>query len=137
MIILRDLDLFVTSAQDATTLLQKWLRTIDPLDRDKEHFIVLIMDVRLKVQVVDVVSVGILNGVLVHAREVYRRAVALGASKVVVAHNHPSSICSPSDEDRERTKKLRQAGEIIGIPLVDHIIFSESSFYSFADEGLL
>src|SRR6266496_2866051 len=104
MIILRDLDLMATKSQDVAPILQKWLITIDPLDRDKEHLIVLAMNVRLKVQLVDVVSIGILNASLTHAREVYRRAIVLGASRIIIAHNHPSSDCTPSDEDREITR---------------------------------
>lgn len=137
MTILHDCKLLVSQSEDVAPLLQEWLATLDPIDQDKEHFIVLSLDVRQKVKQVEVVSIGILNAALVHTREVYRRAITSGAARIILAHNHPSDECTPSDEDLDVTRELKQAGDIIGIRLVDHIIFSPSSYYSCADEGRL
>jgi DNA repair protein RadC len=137
MTILHDLKLAIFRPQDVVPILRQWLASIDPIDQDKEHFIVLSLDVRQKVKQVEVISIGTLTATLVHAREVYRRAITLGAARIIVAHNHPSKDCSPSDEDLVSTRKLWQAGDVLGIPLVDHIIFSDSSYYSYADEGII
>lgn len=104
-------------------------------ERDVEQFIALHLDVGNRVRSIHVVSTGILNSSLVHCREVFRTAIINGAAKIIVLHNHPSGSPSPSDEDEYITKKLVKAGEIIGIPVLDHIIVGGSTYYSFADKG--
>src|SRR5690349_2491970 len=121
MTILNDIKLTVYRPQDVVVILQQWLAGIDPIDQDKEHFIVLSMDVRHKVKQIEVVAIGTLTGALTHPREVYRRAVIEGAARIIVAHNHPSAICTPSDEDIDMTRKLKDSGDVLGIPLCDHI----------------
>lgn len=82
-------------------------------------------------------SVGILNATLTHPREVYTRAVKYRCSQVVVAHNHPSGNPEPSESDIEITKKLVEAGKIIGIELIDHIIYTPETLYSFREHNLI
>ncbi len=96
---------------------------------EKEHFIILFFDTQNKL-IVNRVSVGILNASLVHPREVFNKAISCNASHVVVAHNHPSGEHSPSEEDIIITKRLVEAGKIIGITLVDHIIISKNGYTS-------
>jgi DNA repair protein RadC len=86
---------------------------------------------------VETVSVGTLSSSLVHPREVFTPAISRGAAAVVAVHNHPSGDSSPSAEDREATRRLQRAGEVLGIPLADHVIVSESSFFSFRESGIL
>ncbi|MEK7233834.1 MAG: DNA repair protein RadC [Elusimicrobiota bacterium] len=103
----------------------------------KEHFLVLCLNARRQLLRVETVSVGTLSASLVHPREVFSPAIENGAAAVVAVHNHPSGDTSPSAEDREATRRLQRAGELLGIPLADHVIVSESSFFSFRESGLL
>ena len=103
----------------------------------KEHFVVLCLNARRQLLKIETVSVGTLSASLVHPREVFAPAIANGAAAVVVVHNHPSGDPSPSAEDREATRRLQRAGELLGIPVADHVIVSESSFFSFRESGLL
>ncbi len=79
----------------------------------------------------ETVSIGTINQTLVHPREVFRAAIAIGASAIIIGHNHPSGRAQPSREDIRVTKNLVEAGEILGIPVVDHLIVTAGGFYSF------
>jgi DNA repair protein RadC len=137
MIILKDKAIKATNPQPIAATLQEWLTTIDDTDRLKEHFFVVLLDARLKVKLVDVVSIGTLNASLVHPREVFIRAIAGAASAIIIAHNHPNDAREPSDADIKMTKRLKEAGAIIGIDLVDHLILTTSGYYSFVEDGKL
>jgi DNA repair protein RadC len=80
---------------------------------------------------------GLVNRTIVHPREVYADPLTDRASSIIVAHNHPSGNVDPSPEDRDITKRLKEAGEILGIPILDHLVFSSESFYSFLENGLI
>lgn len=84
---------------------------------------------------VEIVSIGSLTASIVHPREVFKAAVVANAAAVVICHNHPSGIAEPSPEDVSLTSRLSQAGEILGIRLLDHVILGDRSHYSFADSG--
>jgi len=103
----------------------------------KEHFLVLCLNARRQLLRIETVSIGTLSASLVHPREVFSPAISNGAAAVVAVHNHPSGDPSPSAEDREATRRLQRAGELLGIPLADHVIVSESAFFSFRESGLL
>jgi DNA repair protein RadC len=103
----------------------------------KEHFLVLCLNARRQLLKLETVSVGTLSASLVHPREVFAPAIAAGAAAVVAVHNHPSGDPAPSAEDREATRRLQRAGELLGIPLADHVVVSESSFFSFRESGIL
>lgn len=102
----------------------------------KEHFAILFFDTRNKL-IVNNVSVGSLNASIVHPREVFNNAVLKSASYVIVAHNHPSGDPMPSEEDVTTTKRLVEAGRILGITIQDHMIVTKSKYYSFAEKGNL
>ncbi|HUX11678.1 MAG TPA: JAB domain-containing protein, partial [Spirochaetia bacterium] len=104
-------------------------------DRKQEHFISLSLNGAHEVSAVRVVSVGLVNRTIVHPREVYADPVTDRASAVIVCHNHPSGNVDPSSEDREVTRRLAAAGETLGIPLLDHVVFSERAYYSFLEHG--
>ena len=104
-------------------------------DSPVEEFVTVLLDVKHRVLRDVRVSVGILNGSLIHPREVFAAAVAERAAAVVLVHNHPSGDPSPSPEDREVTRRLRSAGGIVGIPVMDHVIIGDCSFYSFREEA--
>lgn len=103
----------------------------------KEHFIVLYLDSRNQLIQKETVSIGTLNGSLVHPREVFEPAIKLLAAQVVLAHNHPSGDDSPSDADLSITNRLAEAGTLLGISVLDHIIVTALSFYSFKEHGKL
>lgn len=103
----------------------------------KEHFVALYLDGRNRLLHQETVSVGTLTASLVHPREVFGPAVERRAAAVIVAHNHPSGETRPSPEDQETTRRLSQAGRILGVPLLDHVIVTVSAHFSFRREGLL
>lgn len=92
---------------------------------DREHFVVLLLNAKLQVTGINTVSIGSLNNTCVHPREVFKPAILANASSVILAHNHPSGDATPSEEDILLTKRLRDAGEILGIEVVDHIIVGD------------
>lgn len=104
-------------------------------DSPVELFLAVLLDVKHRGMGEARVSTGILNGSLIHPREVFAPAIRERAAAVIVVHNHPSGDPSPSPEDREATRRLRAAGEIVGIPLLDHVIIGERLFYSFREEA--
>ncbi|WP_025322042.1 RadC family protein [Deferrisoma camini] len=101
----------------------------------KERFYCLLLDARNRLLREERVSEGTLTQSLVHPREAFRAAVREAASAVIFAHNHPSGDPSPSGDDRELTRRLWEAGRVLGIRVLDHVIVGEGRFYSFADEG--
>ncbi|MDA8132499.1 MAG: DNA repair protein RadC [Elusimicrobia bacterium] len=114
-----------------------WEELRDVRDQKKEHFVVFFLDTRNQEIKRDIVSIGTLNYNLVHPREVFEPAVRNLAASVIVAHNHPSGCLEPSDEDLSLTKRLGQAGKLLGIELLDHVIVTKEGFMSFKQKGLL
>jgi DNA repair protein RadC len=96
----------------------------------REHFIVLLLNARHEVTGRETVSVGSLNASIVHPREVFRPAVLASAAAVLLIHNHPSGDPEPSEEDLAITKRLVQAGEILGVSVLDHVILASRGVVS-------
>lgn len=109
----------------------------DIRDNKKEHFIVFFLDSRHQELKREIISVGSINMSLVHPREVFEPAILHLASQIIVAHNHPSGNSEPSDADMEVTKQLVQAGKILGIEVLDHIIVTQKDYLSFKQQKLL
>jgi len=101
----------------------------------RERFFCLLLDARNRCLREETVSEGSLTGSLVHPREAFRAAVREAASAVIFAHNHPSGDPSPSREDVELTRRLCDAGKVLGIRVLDHVVLGHGNYYSFADEG--
>ena len=99
----------------------------------KEQFIVILLNGKNKVVGTEVISEGSLSSSVVHPREVYASALLHHAAAIMVAHNHPSGDPKPSDEDKEITSLLAQSGKVLGIPLVDHIVIGDGTYYSFLE----
>jgi len=112
-----------------------WEEMKDVRGNKKEHFVVFYLDTRNQEVAREIVSVGTLNANLVHPREVFEPAVKNLASQIVVSHNHPSGNSQPSDDDLEVTQRLREAGKILGIELLDHVIVTEKGFLSLKEDG--
>ncbi len=102
----------------------------------KEHFIALHLDSKNRLLCLEIVSVGSLNASIVHPREVYKSALLSSAAAIVFVHNHPSGDPTPSREDMELTSRLKDASDLLGIRLLDHVIIG-NRHYSFADTGIL
>ncbi len=103
----------------------------------KEHLKSLLLDTKNRVLAIKTVSIGDLSSSIVHPREVYKDAVVASAAGIIVAHNHPSGDPTPSGEDVSVTKRLIQAGEIMGIDLLDHIVIGDGVFVSLKERGLI
>lgn len=114
-----------------------WEALRDVRENKKEHFVVFFLDTRNTEIKREIVSIGTLNYNLVHPREVFEPAVRNLAASIIVAHNHPSGCLEPSDEDLSLTKRLSQAGKLLGIELLDHVIVTREGFMSFKQKGLL
>lgn len=106
-------------------------------DRKQEHFLSVSVNGANEVMSVRVVSMGLVNKAPVHPREVFADIIAERASAVIVAHNHPSGDLTPSAEDMKITKQLKEAAAILGLSVLDHIIFSTKGYYSFAEHNEL
>jgi len=123
----------INSPTDSATLLQPFLQ-----DEDRECFLVICLDTKNQPTAIHTVSTGTLNSSLVHPRELFKVAILANSSTLIVAHNHPSGDPTPSREDMEVTKRLVEAGKILGIEVLDHIIIGSNSRYlSFKEKGLL
>jgi DNA repair protein RadC len=136
MIYLQDSKIQVQGSQQVAKVFQDLLLLEDTIDQEKEHFYVMHLDTRSRVNMVELVSLGTLTASLVHPRETFRRAVVQGSANIIVAHNHPSGEVNPSEEDTKVTKLLFEAGNILGITMLDHVIFSKKIFFSFRDNNV-
>lgn len=105
-------------------------------DRRQEHFLGISLNGANEVIAVRTVSVGLVNRALVHPREVYADPITDRAAAVIVAHNHPSGNLEPSQDDLAVTRQLQAAGETLGIKLLDHLIFNQTTYYSLLENGL-
>ncbi|UTJ07785.1 RadC family protein [Arcobacter roscoffensis] len=105
--------------------------------KQQEYFLTLYLDGANHLVDTKVISIGTLNQSLVHPREVFSYAIEKRCASIIVAHNHPSGILKPSNEDINITKRLQDSAKILGIELLDHVIFTKEGFYSFQEEGIL
>lgn len=124
----------ILSSEDAAAAFRAVLAT----DSQRETFWALPLDAKKRpLADAQVVSLGTANGVAFHPRDVFAMAVKWNATGIVVAHNHPSGSPAPSKRDDALTQGLYEAGKVMGIPLLDHIILGLDTYYSYADEGYL
>lgn len=121
----------INSAKDAVAQLQE-LRTAK-----KEHFVALYLNARNQLIYKEAISIGTLNASLIHPREVFKSAIDHLAASILVAHNHPSGSLEPSEDDLAVTKRLQEAGKILGIEVVDHVIVTRNGSASLKEKNLL
>ena len=119
----------ITQSNDVYNLSQ------DMMDLDREEFRILLLDTKHHVVAMHTVGIGSLNVTIVHPREVFKAAILANAAAIIALHNHPSGDPTPSPEDHALTKRLYEAGDILGIRLLDHVVIGHNRFYSLADHG--
>lgn len=106
-------------------------------DRKQEHFICVSINGANEVISARIITIGLINKSHVHPREVFADVISERASAVIIAHNHPVGELTPSKDDLEITNQIKAAGKVLGINLLDHIIFNSKSYYSFAENDIL
>ncbi len=121
----------VKTPEDVSGLVQGRLK-----GKKKEYFLALLLDTRNKLIRMAEVSIGSLDSSIVHPREVFKEAVSASAASVIFVHNHPSGDTEASEDDIKLTKRLAEAGEIMGIDVLDHIIIGGKKYLSLKREGL-
>jgi DNA repair protein RadC len=117
---------------DAAELMMEELRYLK-----KEHFICLFLDTKNRVIARETLSVGTLNASLVHPREVFRAAIKCSSASIICLHNHPSGDPTPSPEDVAMTRRLQEAGELVGIDVLDHLVIGDNRFISLKEQGYM
>jgi DNA repair protein RadC len=122
----------IRTSEDAVNLVRTRLR-----GKKKEHFLVLLLDTRNHLITASEISMGSLNSSIVHPREVFKEATSVSASSCIFIHNHPSGDPTPSLDDLEVTRTLMEAGKIMGIDILDHIIVTDKDFISLKEGGHL
>jgi DNA repair protein RadC len=124
----------IRSSADAVALLRQFLGMVD-----REHFVVIMIDRKNRLIGINTVSIGSLTASVVHPREVFKAAILSNAAALICGHNHPSGDPQPSSEDRALTERLVEAGKLLGIEVLDHVIVGDgtTASYSFADQGAL
>lgn len=127
----------VSSPEETARIGREIIEGYDIFDQQKESFIALGLNTKSKVQYADLISLGTLDAALVHPRECFRRAISEGMSRIAFIHNHPTGDVTPSNEDRAATKQLIEAGKIVGIHVLDHVIVGNGNtdFYSFRQQS--
>jgi DNA repair protein RadC len=103
----------------------------------KEHFRIAILDTKNQILSIENVSIGTLNASIVHPRDVFKIAIKKNANSIILIHNHPSGDITPSNEDINITNRLIDAGNLIGIKVLDHIIIGDNRFFSFKEKSLI
>lgn len=122
----------IKSPADAYNLMQQYLG-----DVDREHFVVICLDTKNQPTCIQTVHIGSLNASIVHPREVLKSALLSNSASIIVGHNHPSNVPTPSSEDIEVTERLVEAGKILGIDVLDHLIICSDSFTSLKEKGYM
>lgn len=122
----------IKSPADVVNLLQGEMRLLD-----REHFIALLLNTKNEVIAKDTISIGSLNASLVHPRELFKNAIKRSAAALILVHNHPSGNPASSKQDEEITKRLTEAGKLLGIEILDHVIIGDPNYVSLKEQGII
>ncbi|SKC64456.1 RadC family protein [Maledivibacter halophilus] len=122
----------IKSPKDVTDMFINDMRFLE-----KEHFKVIFLNTKNEIITFETISIGSLNASIVHPREVFKRAIKKSSASIILLHNHPSGNPQPSKEDINITKRLIEAGQIIGIEVLDHIIIGDGNYFSLKEESLI
>lgn len=106
-------------------------------DTDREYVVVLNLNTRLEPNSIEICGIGSLSEAMIHPREIFKSGIISNANSIVLVHTHPSGCVDPSPEDFLITKRIKSAGELLGIPLMDHLIIGDTDYFSFAEHGEL
>lgn len=137
MIIKEDKNIKITSPGKVYDVMSEILKAEHEMDRDKEHLWVIGLKANGVIKYIELVTLGLLDQSLVCAREVFRFSIMKAVKRIMVVHNHPSGECEPSGEDIKITDRLCEAGKLLDIKVLDHVVISESDYYSFRENGLI
>lgn len=127
----------IKNSETIAKLMMEILQAEEKIDQAKEHFWTIGLNTQSMIQYIDLVSLGTLTNAVIHPRETFRLAVMKAVNTIIIVHNHPAGNTEPSKEDILITKRLKAAGGILGITLLDHVIIGGNSHYSFNAEGKL
>lgn len=122
----------VRHPEDVSALLMEDMRYLQ-----KEHFVCLFLNTKNHIIGQETLSMGSLNAAIVHPREVFRAAIKRSSASIICVHNHPSGDPTPSSEDIQLTQRLMEAGDIIGIDVLDHIVIGDRRYVSLKEQGLM
>lgn len=122
----------LNTPEKAAAFMRKFLQ-----NADREYLIVCCVDTKCHPVLIEVVGIGTVNECLTVPRELFKSALLSNASDILLFHNHPSGIADPSVSDYALTERLKEAGELLGVPLLDHIILGDDAFYSFKEQDHL
>lgn len=125
-------DAFIKQSKDVYELMRPYF-----LDLEHEEFYAVLLATSNKVKSVQLISKGGISSTAVDGKLVFKKALEQTASAMIICHNHPSGNLKPSESDIQLTKKLKEFGDLIDLRVLDHIIFTDQGYYSFADEGMM
>lgn len=125
-------DYIVRSPEDFANIAMKFIG-----NEDREVFLVACLSVKNEIQCLHRCHIGTLNASLVTPREVFKTAFLQNAASIILAHNHPSQNITPSQEDIDVTKRLQEAGELLGVEVLDHLVISETNYLSLKEKGFM
>lgn len=125
------------NSDDIYSIMQRVLLRENAIERNKEHFWIIGLNTINKILYIELITVGTVNKTLISPMETFSIALQKQSVKVIMIHNHPSGSISPGDADKDLTDYMIQVGLFLNVPVIDHLIISEKSYYSFADSGLL
>lgn len=127
----------IKCADDMYSIMQRILLRENRIDRNREHVWTISLDTAGRILNVELVSMGSVNRVIIEPMEVLSIPLQKRAVRIIIVHNHPSGELDPSEADKDITDRMIQCGLIMHVPVLDHLIISETAYYSFADSGLL
>ena len=127
----------IHNSEDIYSVMQRILMREEKVDRGREHFWTISLDNANKILNIELVSMGSFRATVVEPMEVFSIPLQKRAVRLILVHNHPSGTLKPSQADKDITDHLIQVGNIMNVPILDHLIITESSYYSFANNGLL
>ncbi|MDF2877183.1 MAG: repair protein RadC [Clostridia bacterium] len=122
----------VTSPKDVSEYFMEDMRHLK-----EENFLIVLLDTKCKMKSYEMISKGSLTASIVHPREVYKAAIQKSAHSIIAVHNHPSGDASPSKEDIQITARLKQVGELVGIPFLDHVIIGDGTYTSLKEQNYI
>ena len=133
----KDQKIKLSKSNDVYNIMQQVLLRENKIGRNKEHFWIICLASNNQILMIELISLGTVSSTLVDPTEVFSFALQKRAVKIMLIHNHPSGDLEPSAADKEITERMMAVGKFIQVPIIDHLIISETEYYSFADEGVL